>query len=82
MTNLEIMMLIQIHCFVYQDQITVMNGSPAAEAGIKTLLGVDLIEPRCPPPSEREYCGYRSTDRGAAHLNNLGNTELPMKVWV
>jgi hypothetical protein len=90
----QIILLLQIHCFGYREQLTILDGSPAAEKFIKRLLRDELIYivPRCHPPGdvdqlitqqtldERERSPFNTTDRGRALIEKWGNTELPVLV--
>ena len=80
----QIMLLLQIHCFVYQDQVTVLNGSPAAKKFLVRLLREELITPcnRSQPVGElpRQRHGFMTTSRGQALIEKWGNVELPVLV--
>jgi len=82
----QIMMLIQLHCFVYVDQVTVMNGSPAAKKFIQRLMRDELIDvdPRCAPKELRVRHPFITTERGRALINKWCETQLPVleENWV
>jgi len=80
----QVMLLIQIHCFVYQDQVTVLNGSPAAKKFLTRLLREELITScdRSQPVGElpRQRHGFMTTARGQALINKWCETPLPVLV--
>jgi len=83
---MQIMMLIEIHCFVYEDQVSTFNGSPASEKFLSRLLRDELIEfdPRAAPKEYRVRHPFNTTRRGQAMLEKLCSTPLPVleEKWV
>lgn len=94
---IELIILIQVHYLVYQDQITGQNGSPAAMKATNRLLRnemikVDLaacrpsaVDGRCQPRGERRTVkAFKTTARGAAHLEKIIALPLPVleETWV
>ena len=77
-----IMMLIEIHCFVYKEQCHTFNDSPAMHDWLDQLLDYGLIEvdPDAPEKSKR-YIQYRTTERGTKHIENLCDRALPEQSW-
>lgn len=84
MSPMEIVILIQIHCFVYVDQLTMLNDSPAATKAIKRMLRENLIciedEPDNTRAHRRVRHPYNTTPRGRAHMEKLCNTPFPVLV--
>jgi len=83
----QIMLLIQIHCFVYVDQLTMLNGSPAAKKFTQRLMRDELIcvDPRCSPyGEERERHPFNTTERGRFMIEKWCETPLPVleERWV
>ena len=80
----QIMLLIQIHCFVYQDQLTSLNVAPTAKKFMSRLLRDELITPcdRSQPIGElpRERHGFMTTPRGQALIEKWCETPLPVLV--
>lgn len=84
---MQIMMLIEIHCFVYEDQVSTFNGSPASEKFLSRLLRDELIEFSAASAAPREYRvrhPFNTTRRGQALLEKLCSTPLPVleEKWV
>lgn len=83
MSPMEIVILIQIHCFVFVDQLTMLNGSPAATKAIERMMRENLIT-QCPTDNTRvhlrERHPYNTTPRGRAHMEKLCNTPFPVLV--
>jgi len=85
----QIMLLIELHCFVFRYQIRTLNGSPAAKKFMSRLLDDNMITPcdSSPAPGDepdRSRHGFMTTDRGKAYLEKLCHTDLPVLVetWV
>jgi len=81
----QIMLLIQIHCFVYQDQITIDNGSPASRKFYDRLLRDELIEIGVAPDDYfRVRHPFNTTSRGRALIEKWCETPLPIleEKWV
>jgi len=79
----QIMMLIEIHCFVFEDQLRSLNGSPASKKFIRRLVREELIavNPCVPmPDEERERHPFVTTPRGRALINKWCETDLPVLV--
>jgi hypothetical protein len=73
--------LMQISCFPYAEQITSLNGSPAATSWIAAMLRTELIEPntdRIISAAGRVLSGYNITPRGKALIQKWSDTPLPI----
>lgn len=77
MSPMEIVILIQIHCFVFADQLTMLNDSPAATKAIERMMRENLI---CIAEAEFPRHPYNTTPRGRAHMEKLCNTPFPVLV--
>lgn len=53
------------------------RGAHAVEEELRSLQENELIEPDPSVPN-----GYRTTDRGRAHIEQLCSTAWPVQVWV
>ena len=80
----SIMLLCEIHCFVYADQCPSLNNSPASREWQDFLLDENLIKyedrvaPQHPEKPIRTPCPYRSTKRGRFMIGKWRNTPLPV----
>ena len=83
---MQIMMLLEIHYFVYVDQLHMLNDSPASETFMKRLLDAELIEidPQSGPDEIRVRHPFKTTARGHAMIEKWCNTPLPVleEKWV
>lgn len=87
----QIELLIQIHVFPFMDQLTQLNGSPAASEWIQMFIHEDLIESDPdfnpdfnPATAGRLYSPYETTPRGRALIEKWCKTPLPVleEKWV
>lgn len=79
-----IVMLIEIHCYVYKEDCHSFNDSAAMSNWIHELLDYGLIEldPNAPERDKNgRYIEYRTTERGAKHIENLCDRQLPEQHW-